>query len=342
MENLKNFNNQSRLQQQLDFEKKEKLRRDNEENLQRYFIKKEAEKRNKMADASMIPKLLEEENSRMNQPHSDYMNKITSMNNRIYNNARRLNKFITGNESDLYSNTNDIEYNKKLAEMHLKEKHDQLYSPDRNKIQLEIAKQNQEYKEYMYQNKLNMQKDYKDFLDHQRVESKSEINKKNTFKESGEQLLMPGYRYPNLPVPLGKKAFDSLNYMSRTPAKKDLYSNDPLGMRQGYLGDTRLRHNPIINPIEDMEYNKYVSRRIPSMIPNNPMLSKSVSYSGNNPQMMERPNIPMNNQGPIGGYEMNNQVPMNNINNPQMMNQDMNNPQMNNQVPMNNPPTEQQ
>ncbi len=33
-----------------------------------------------------------------------------------------------------------------------------------------------------------------------------------------------------------------------------------LGNRNFYLGSTKLRHNPIVHPVNDWEYNKYLIR----------------------------------------------------------------------------------
>lgn len=258
---------------------------------------------NKMEDSSLTQKLFQEENNMMDRMHSQYMDKITSMNNRIYNNARRLNKYITGSESDLYSDMNDINFNKKLMEMHRKEKHDELFNPMKQQIQEQMAKQNKEYNEFMFKDKLNRQKNYKDILDHQNEIKKAEFSKSTTLKDSGEQLLMPSYRYPNLPRASYKKAFDSLSYIARTPIKKDLYVNQSLGNKSGYLGETLLRHNPITCPVDDYEYNKYV-RQARNMGDNNynynnRNVNRSMSVSMNSPSIDNfdgNVNDPSNNQ----------------------------------------------
>ena len=275
LDDLNKYNTQIRLEKQLDLEKKERIRKENEDNLKSYYLKKEQEKKNKLEESSLANKLFLEENSRIDQSHSDYINKITSMNNRIYSNARKFNKFITGNDNELFNETNDINFNKKLVELHRKEKHDRLYDPSKRKIQEQIAKDNKNYNDFLFKDKLNKQKSYRDFLDQQNDEKKYEIQR-NRLKESGEQLLMPSYRYPNFPQPVGKKAFDSLSYIAKTPGKKDIYGNEPFKNRSGYLGATSLKHNPITCPVDDFEYNKYVKQRIQSFDRGN-QLSNSMS-----------------------------------------------------------------
>ena len=181
------------------------------------------------------------------------------MNHRIYDNAKRLNKYITGSDNDLYNETSDFNYNKKLSEIHMKQKHDKIFNQNEFNIQEQIEKQNQQYKEYMLQSKINNQKNYKQFLDYQYKEKR---NKPSPLIESGEQLLMPSYRYPNLPKPYAKKAFDSLSYFERTPNKNDIFT---IRKKNTYLGDSSLRHNPITCPIDDIQYNRYVNSSINSM-----------------------------------------------------------------------------
>ena len=86
------------------------------------------------------------------------------------------------------------------------------------------------------------------------------------------QLLMAAYYYPNLPEPVYHKARDSLlasknqeeyfgkdmNRFFRGDASSSILMDYEGNNR--YLGDSRLRHNPITCPINDYYYNKYVNK----------------------------------------------------------------------------------
>lgn len=113
------------------------------------------------------------------------------------------------------------------------------------------------------------QKLYRDYLDNQN--KMNQLNKHED-KDFGPQLLMPAYLYPNRPIPLYKKARDSLVF-SKEPQKifdKDMnkffhwdaqfntmMDYDSKGR---YLGDSMLRHNPITCPVNDYYYNRYVNQ----------------------------------------------------------------------------------
>ena len=89
--------------------------------------------------------------------------------------------------------------------------------------------------------------------------------------DSRPQLIMPAYWYPNRPIPLYKKAKDSLDYSKNSNSffrgrgdmnrffewdsqYKTLMDYDNTGK---YLGDSNLRHNPITCPVNDYYYNKF-------------------------------------------------------------------------------------
>ena len=138
----------------------------------------------------------------------------------------------------------------------------------------EILKQKKEIEDdakKKRENDLNRQKLYKEYLDNQ-----SQLDKLNRLKNKGDdmrpQLLMPAYYYPNLPEPIHHKARDSLlaskdqeNYFGKDMNKffrGDASRNTLLDYEggSGYLGDSKLRHNPITCPVNDYYYNKYVNK----------------------------------------------------------------------------------
>ena len=95
---------------------------------------------------------------------------------------------------------------------------------------------------------------------------------KNDGSDMRPQLLMPAYYYPNLPEPVYHKARDSLlasknqeeyfgkdmNRFFRGDSSSSTLMNYEGNNR--YLGDSRLRHNPITCSFNDYYYNKYVNK----------------------------------------------------------------------------------
>ena len=195
---------------------------------------------------------------------------LAKKNNRIYGNASKYND-VLGSPLDpnIFNAKNDTEFNRLLAEAKEKE---------RNKIdptELEQALKNLDewnkgLKKQKEDNK-NRQKLYKEYLDNQ-----TELDKLNKMKNEGNdmrpQLLMPAYYYPNLPEPIYHKARDSLlasknqeEYFGKDMNrffKGDASSNTLMDYEGNnrYLGDSKLRHNPITCPVNDYYYNKYVNK----------------------------------------------------------------------------------
>ena len=104
--------------------------------------------------------------------------------------------------------------------------------------------------------KIDHQKLYKEYLDFQNSlgNEKKQTSINDNFIERN-RLIMPSYDYPNRPIPTGKVANDSIDWVKH---------NHTETLRSGkhyYLGDTILRHNPITQPIEDISYNKYLNKQ---------------------------------------------------------------------------------
>ena len=223
---------------------------------------------------------------------------LAKKNNRIYGNASKYND-VLGSPLDpnIFNAKNDTEFNRLLVEAKEKE---------RNKIdptELEQALKNLDewnkgLKKQKEDNK-NRQKLYKEYLDNQ-----TELDKLNRMKNEGNdmrpQLLMPAYYYPNLPEPIYHKARDSLlasknqeEYFGKDMNRffKGDAPNNTLMDYEGnnrYLGDSKLRHNPITCPVNDYYYNKYVnklkkeSEYIPGGNNGNGNYSRSVNIPNNN------------------------------------------------------------
>ena len=121
---------------------------------------------------------------------------------------------------------------------------------------------------------------------------------KNEGNDMRPQLLMPAYYYPNLPEPIYHKARDSLlasknqeEYFGKDMNrffKGDATDNTLINYEGNnrYLGDSKLRHNPITCPVNDYYYNKYVNKlkKESEYIPggNNGNYSRSVNMPNNN------------------------------------------------------------
>ena len=258
MTNLQQYQSQCDLQKKIEREKKEKRRQELENDLYSYYQRKDKERLDKLQEEKMNQQLFEQQNDYRNNMYNQYRNKIDSMNHRIYSNAMRYNNFVNGGANDdLFKSSNDYDYNRKIAEMKEKERHDRLYnSAEYLRLREQEKKENQKYNEILKQQKLNSQMNYKTYLDQQNEQKKisKEENKKRTLTESAQQLLMPSYNYPNLPQPYKNKAFDPINYYTKTPSSPSYMTERP-----SYLGESRLRHNPITCPVDDIEYNKYVN-----------------------------------------------------------------------------------
>ena len=258
MTNLQQYQSQCDLQKKIEREKKEKRRQELENDLYSYYQRKDKERLDKLQEEKMNQQLFEQQNDYRNNMYNQYRNKIDSMNHRIYSNAMRYNNFVNGGANDdLFTSSNDYDYNRKIAEMKEKERHDRLYnSAEYLRLREQEKKENQKYNEILKQQKLNSQMNYKTYLDQQNEQKKisKEENKKRTLTESAQQLLMPSYNYPNLPQPYKNKAFDPINYYTKTPSSPSYMTERP-----SYLGESRLRHNPITFPVDDIEYNKYVN-----------------------------------------------------------------------------------
>jgi hypothetical protein len=150
------------------------------------------------------------------------------------------------------------------------------------------------------------------------------------------QLIMPAYFYPNRPVPLHKKARDSLLFAKN---QKDIFDQDmnkffrydsqhstliDYERSGGYLGDSKLRHNPITCPVNDYYYNKYVNnmKKATEIPPGNDVFNHENSKANNFNVGRYNPNTQ--------SYNINNNMNNNNLNNNNMNNENFNNGNFNN------------
>ena len=172
--NLQQYQSMIDAQRQIEKEKKEKLRKEQENDLQNFYKKKDMERLERIKEGKNNIELFQQENKRRLDSYSQYKSKIDSMNSRIYNNAMKYNEFVNGGANgDVFKTNNDFDFNKKIAEMHSKEKHDRLYnSAVYLKMREEEEKKQKDYDEMMQQQKVNNQQNYKSFLDQQNEQKK--------------------------------------------------------------------------------------------------------------------------------------------------------------------------
>jgi len=255
---LQNINYHNALERQMLQEKKMQLKSDGINEMDNFYQKRNAETLKKYSDNLDNVRLIEEQNRRQTQRENDYRSKLNNMNEKIYDHAMNFNGYIQNSKSDSpkfsepFHIKNDYEFNRKVAENKAIEKENFKKDPmpiNRRLRDLESQRE-MEYKEK--REKLENQKSYKDYLDHQ----KSSFQGYQDSQQNVPNLIMPSYHYLNKPVPLSRKAVDSIDWVKHNHLETLNNRN-----RFCYLGSSNLRHNPITQPLNDFEYNKYLSKQ---------------------------------------------------------------------------------
>jgi hypothetical protein len=223
-------------------------------------------------------------------PINQMRDKLRNSNNRMYGRISKYNNIIGEPvDPDTFNAKNDAEYNKRIADQRAKKLWEEKYDPNIVNEALQKKKELEDETKIMRENNLNRQKLYKESLDNQ-----NQIDKLNRLKHSGEdtrpQLLMPAYYYPNLPQPIYHKARDGL-LASKEQEKffgkdmnnffrRDITSNTLMDYegKSKYLGDSKLRHNPITCPVNDYYYNKYVNKlkKESEIVPSNAVVRSQI------------------------------------------------------------------
>jgi hypothetical protein len=186
---------------------------------------------------------------------------------------------------------NDYEYNLKIAEEKLENQRLNKFNPVGIEQRIDFMNNLQDEEKNLKEKKLFNQKMYKNYLDNQ-----NKMNKINMLKNNYDyknNLLLPAYYYPNRPIPIYKKAKDSLlfsknqsqilnNHNLKKFFEYDSQFNTLIDYENNnnhtYLGDSNLRHNPITCPVNDYNYNKYINlfKKKCEYIPNNNERSFSI------------------------------------------------------------------
>ena len=273
---MNNYEKELFVEKQIAKEKKEKLRKIQEDDLLNYHLRKLNEKR---LEKENNLKLLKENENQIYNSYNEYRDKIYKLNNKIYDNVLRYNDYINGGKNDeLYKVNNDLEFNKRLALLKEKEKKINLINNNQqilNKYNEENEKQ-KEIDRLIREEKINEQKRYRDILDKQNEEKKNELKKmKENDNKYKELVMMPGYKEPNLPKPLEKYFLNQNSNNSKTP-NQDYFVKQ---RKIDYLGESNLIHNPITCPIDDLEHNKYVLNILKKM---NNYYDDGNKYNNNN------------------------------------------------------------
>ena len=253
----------TRAEKEKERERKRQLYNDQMDDLDKFKRKQEDEK---------IIKNFKNESDKWELPYNQMQDKLKNSNNRMFGNISKYND-ILGDPIDpkAFDAKNDLEFNRMVADQHeIKRKQEKLNPNLTNEI-LQQKKELEEDMKKKRENDINRQKLYKEYLDNQ-----NQLDKLNRLKNQRDdmrpQLIMPSYYYPNLPEPIYHKARDSLlasknqeNYFGKSMKKffSEDASRSTLLDYEGssrYLGDSKLRHNPITCPVNDYYYNKYINK----------------------------------------------------------------------------------
>ena len=257
-------------------DKKEKWNKIANDEYVNYHMRKQERSIAKINEEEANLKIIEEQNKAEQLRSKEYKNMMNSKNNQIYKNLINYSGYLANNNiissNEPYHLMNDKELNKYVADQKERErlalKKDGSGGRDHMLLKSQMLNEEMSNKE----RKLGSQKAYKDFLDKQYLELQQA---KNPIKESYNCDLMPGYKYPSLPIPLYKKAKDSIHMVKNNI----LFENQNVDMKEFFTNDVQnhtmldqhdkrhdlgsfsnLKRNVIVNPIDsaDNEHMKKV------------------------------------------------------------------------------------
>ena len=255
LEKLNSINLENEITKKINQEKKKNLYFQLEKDLMEYRQKKikERQKEKKESEEYIHNKI---NNDIFLDSEKKYRSMISKMNNNIYKNALRYNDYLTeGKNNNVYNIKDDLSFNQKLAELKETEKKEKKMQ-SMNSIRLQKQKNNLQnmYEQELKEQRLLDQKNYREFLNKQKIEQKNN-NNNNVLINSGEQLLMPSYRYSNVPKSLINYTLNKNNNVVNTLRNED-------SPKKFYLGDSSLNHNPITCPVEDISSKKYILNQL--------------------------------------------------------------------------------
>jgi hypothetical protein len=303
---LEGMGNQEEQEHKLKNDQKKKLLNEQLNDLDEFNRKKARDQQKKLAEDELNRQLFAEQDRRMLEPLNQYKDRLNNMNNRIYGNVYKYNGILNSPiDNDAFNAKDDYEFNRRIAEQRARERDDRRRNPEGLEERLRDMEQNKYDKGDDLLEKRNNQRLYKQYLDGQN-EANYLKKKSQPQEDTRPQLIMPAYWYPNRPIPINRKARDSLlfsknqnQYFDKDMNKffrwdsqyNTLMDYDNSGR---YLGDSDLRHNPITCPVNDYYYNKYVnklkknSEYIPGVDP--PPLNMNQAYQYQQPKQQRSDN----------------------------------------------------
>lgn len=216
-----------------------------------------AQRNKRLMNEKQKDKSLSLDNRMFGDNYQKYKTKIEQYNTNIYNRVRDYNEYLNSQSKVNHPISfplikNDNELNKIIAEHKSNEKRLILKSKTPQEIEEEM-KVAQREDANLRQIKLDKQRSYKEVLDSQTLfnqRTRNVLNNEIMNTSKSEPLIMPGYHHPNYPIFLKRKAFEPLKHIAFLFHD---YSSQDIN-----LGQSALKRNPIICPINDVKYNKYV------------------------------------------------------------------------------------
>ena len=120
---MNNYQQEILKEKQIEKEKKENLRQLQQEDLLNYYRRKDEERSLRDKELEKNLKTMKERENKLFDSYNQYKDKIYKLNNNIYENALRYNDYMNGGKNDeLFKVNNDLEYNKRIAELKDREK----------------------------------------------------------------------------------------------------------------------------------------------------------------------------------------------------------------------------
>lgn len=259
-------------------QEKNKWRQIADNELNNYNRLKEDEQRKRAMDDDKYNAYIQQRNKEYLLKEKEYKDKFSNINNKIYSNLMTYSDYLHNNNikslDEPFHLRNDNELNKYVAVKRDNEKLLMKKDASGNAAYLAELDKIKELDNKERSIKTHEKALYKNFLDKQYFDLQNKKNKKDTFVP---QLLLPSYHYPNRPVPLYKKAADSIHLVKNNI----LFENQNVGDMKEFFqhevqnhtlldqNDSRsyynpygsnLSHNPIVNPIPSFDSNKYINK----------------------------------------------------------------------------------
>lgn len=357
IQNLETMSKLGQGQEYLNKEKKDKWNRIANDEYSNYLQKQQDRNWQKAQEDELCLKGQDEKNRIELMRQEEYKMMMNNKNNQIYKNLINYSGYL--NNNNLQSNNepfhlmNDSQLNRYIANQKERERlalrKDSTGKKEFDDLKAVMSEEDKFNKE----KKFNSQKAYKEFLDKQYHELQ---NQKNPIKEPFSGDILPSYKYPSLPIPLYKKAKDSIHlvknnilFENQNVNMKDFFTNDIQNYtmmdqhdkRFNFNNESSLNDNPIVNPIDRFEFNKYMAENIRSEkngLSSNKSLNtlknsynpKSKAYQGHFHSSRDGPS--MSQSVNLEGYKIGSLNQNNNLNNNINSNYDRNTLEPRNQI----------